>query len=215
MEIEFFGGNCFRIKTKDTVIVLDDNLEAAGKKTILNDKSAAFYTQTALHVSSAAPRLMIDYPGEFEVGDITVKGVQARAHTDEEGKLSATVFQFIAAGMSVSAVGHIHPDLSPEVQEMIGGTDVLIVPVGGNGFTLDPIGAASIIKKAEAGVVIPSQYEINGFSYEVPAQPLEEFAKVVAVTFDEPVESFKPGAKNDMTATATQTRFVILQPKQK
>ena len=38
MEIEFFGGNCFKLKTKLTTIVVDDNLESLEKKTILNTK---------------------------------------------------------------------------------------------------------------------------------------------------------------------------------
>ena len=54
----------------------------------------------------------------------------------------------------------------------------LVVPVGGNGFTLDSIGATSIIKKTEPSIVVPSQYDIAGMDYEVPAQQIEEFIKI-------------------------------------
>ena len=73
MELEFFGGNCFRIKTKQTTIVIDDNLEVMGKKSILSDKTAAFYTSSVVAQPEKNPSyLMIDTPGEFEVGDVTV-----------------------------------------------------------------------------------------------------------------------------------------------
>lgn len=51
------------------------------------------------------------------------------------------------AGQTATFTGHVHPDISDDALELISGTDVLIIPVGGNGFTLDPTGAASIIKK--------------------------------------------------------------------
>jgi len=44
MEIEFFGANCFRIKTKKTVVVVDDNLSNIGGKTIISNKETALYT---------------------------------------------------------------------------------------------------------------------------------------------------------------------------
>ncbi len=213
MELEFFGGNCFRIKTKNTVIVVDDNLAAMGKKSIQSDKTTAFYSSKAVfdEVAAAQSRLLIDTAGEFEVGDVTVRGVQARAHIDEEGEQTAIVFQFMHGGQTISIVGHIHPDISAEALELISGTDVLVVPVGGNGFTLDPVAATAIVKKTEPNIVVPAQYDISGFTYEVPAQQLEEFLKVSSLTADEPQESLKlTKASED---TAAQTKIVILNVK--
>ena len=48
MEIEFFGANCFRIKTKNASIVIDDNLEALGSKTITKDSDVAIFTNKVL-----------------------------------------------------------------------------------------------------------------------------------------------------------------------
>lgn len=213
MELEFFGGNCFRIKTKQTTIVIDDNLEQMGKKSIITEKTAAFYSSPVVKQPAKTPAyLMIDTPGEFEVGDVTVKGVQARAHVDEEGTHSATVFQFMHSGQTISVLGHVHPDMSVEVLELISGTDVLVLPVGGNGFTLDPIGAASIVKKTEPGIVVPAQYDIAGLTYEVPAQPLAEFAKVTSMTEEEPLDSLKMAKVGEENASA-QAKVVVLQVK--
>ncbi len=214
MELEFFGGNCFRIKTKQTTIVIDDNLEALGKKSLLSDKVASFYTSDAVKRPAKNPAyLVIDTAGEFEVGDVTVKGVQARAHIDEEGQKSATVFQFMHSGQTISVLGHVHPDLDADVLELVSGTDVLVVPVGGNGYTLDPVGASSIIKKTEPSIIVPSQYELShaGLTYEVPAQPLSEFAKVASLNTEDVQESLKMAKAGD--EVTTQSRVVVLNVK--
>lgn len=213
MEIEFFGGNCFRIKSKQTTIVIDDNLSKIGKKSITNDKTAAFFTSAITKDEKVAnvARLVIDGAGEFEVGDITVKGVQTRAHIDEEDKHTATIFQFMFGGQTITVLGHVHPDLSDDAVELISGTDVLVAPVGGNGYTLDPVGATSVIKKIEPDVVIPSQYEIKGCNYEVPAQGLEEFSKVSSFNTEDVQDSFK--VTRSLEDSATQTRVVVLNVK--
>lgn len=213
MELEFFGGNCFRIKSKQTTITIDDNLSKLGRKSITTDKSVAFFSSAILRDEKVCEeaRLVIDGAGEFEVGDITVKGIQARAHMDESDKQTATIFQFMFGGQTITVLGHVHPDLDDTAIELISGTDVLVLPVGGNGFTLDPVGASSVIKKVEPDVVVPSQYDIKGLNYEVPAQGLEEFGKVSSLNLEDVQDSLKlVRASED---SSVQTRVVVLNVK--
>ncbi len=193
MEIEFFGANCFRIKTKNSSIVIDDNLASIGGKTVTKETDVAIFTNKLLQNDNAVKkaRLTLNSAGEFEIGDISVKAVQTREHLDEESAATATVFQCLYEGKSVTILGHIHPDIADNVIELAGGTDVMIVPVGGNGYTLDAVGAVSAIKKIEPEVVIPSQYDIPGLSYEVPAAPLEDFKTASALPTAEPKDSYK------------------------
>jgi len=212
MEIEFLGGNCVRVKTKTTTIIIDDNLAKIGGKSPQTDKTVALFTNIELMGDAThKSRLVVDSPGEFEIGDITVKGLQTRSHMDEEGQLSATVYQFMAANQTITVLGHIHPDLPGDLLELVSGTEVLVVPVGGNGYTLDPVGAVSVVKKLEPGVVIPTQYEIDGLSYEVPASPLEEFLKLMPSTEEEPSNSCKL-AKIVTGEGTSQTKVVVLNP---
>ena len=213
MDIEFYGANCVKLKTKETTIVVDDNLEAIGGKTQTTSDSVAVYTSQATKnkTSSSKARLVLDTAGEYEVGDVTVIGTQTRGHMDEEGEETAVVFQFTHGNQTVSVLGHIHPKASDAVQELIGGTDVLMVPVGGNGYTLDATGAASIIKKSEPDVIIPTHYAVDKLSLEVPAAPLDEFMKVVSMTASEPVDSLKLGKSLD--GESTQTKLVVLNVK--
>ena len=55
--------------------------------------------------------------------------------------------------------------------------DVLFVPVGGNGYTLDAIGALKIIKKIEPKIIIPTHYADKAIKYEVPQADLDEVMK--------------------------------------
>ncbi len=215
MEIEFFGGNCFRIKTKETTVVVDDNLSALGGKSITTDKSASLYTQVALVDQKAAgkSRIFIDSAGEFEIGDLTITGMQARGHMDEEGEAHATVFQFMAKNQKITVTGHIHPDMSSELVEFIAGTDVLVVPVGGGGYTLDPVGATKVMKKAESSVVIPSQYETKGLKFEVPPLSLDEFTKLPNIEPGEPQDSFKMSELPADDLAAATAKVVILNVK--
>lgn len=213
MEIDFFGGNCVRVKTKQTVLVFDDNLDKIGGKNVVKEGAVLLYSASHLHSEKAAvrARLVLDSPGEYEVGDISVTAVAARSHMDGDNESTAVVYQCLFDGGVVTVMGHVHPDISPDVLEMIAGSDVLVVPVGGNGFTLDPVGAASVIKKVEPDVVIPTQYDSEGLTYEVPAVPLEEFMKVSGMTPGEPLDTFKLG-KTEVEG-AGQTKLVVLSVK--
>jgi hypothetical protein len=86
-----------------------------------------------------------------------------------------------------------------------------VIPVGGNGYTLDGVAATSIIKKAEPAVVIPTYYEDASLTFEVPAQPLSEFLKVSSLQADEPVDFIRLGKSLD--TESTQTKVVLLNRK--
>lgn len=214
MELEFFGGNCLRIKTKNTVITVDDNLSKLGKKPITNDKSVAFFTSSVTADDKAADkaRLVVATPGEFEVGDVTVHGVQARGHMDGDEAHSATVFQFMHGGQTISVLGHIHPNISDEISELVSGTDVLVVPVGGNGFTLDAVGATNVIKATEPDMVVPTQFADSTLNFEVPAAPLEDFLKSSGLSVGE--EGEQDVLKlSKMSVESSKTVLVVLRAK--
>jgi len=211
MDLEFFGANCFRIKTKATTVVVDDNMAACGGKTVVKDDAVLLQTSSVVHDDKAEKnaRLILSEPGEFEVGDISVVGLQVRGHMDTEDQKTATVFQFIHSNMTITFLGHIHPDISNELVELAGGTDVLVVPVGGHGYTLDSVGAVSLVKKIEPNVVVPSQYDIEGLNYEVGATRLDEFVKASGMQADEPVDVLKLGKDSE----SDSTRIVVIRPK--
>lgn len=169
MDIQFYGANCVTISLKGARVVIDDNLADLGGKGITKPDDVTLFT--SIHGESKG-RLSLDSPGEYEVSDISIYGISARAHIDEPGKHNATMFKLIVGELSVLVTGHIYPQLTDKQLEAIGMVDVMIVPVGGNGYTVDPIGALKLIKSVEPKLVIPTHFEDQALTFPVPQQDL-------------------------------------------
>jgi L-ascorbate metabolism protein UlaG (beta-lactamase superfamily) len=198
MDLQFFGANCVVLSYKGARIVVDDNLKELGAKTVTKPDDVALFT--AKHTESSG-RITFDRPGEYEVSDISIIGIAARAHTDEVGQFSATMFKLMAGDQSVLVTGHIYPDLSDSQLESIGIVDVMVVPVGGNGYTTDPIGALKLIKAIEPKLVIPTHYADNSLKFPVPQQDLADALKEIAMEPKETIAKLrlKPGELSDVT----------------
>jgi L-ascorbate metabolism protein UlaG (beta-lactamase superfamily) len=174
MDIQFYGGNCITLTVQGARIVIDDNLSEIGAKSITKAGDVALFTG-AHKRNTTDVKLVIDSPGEFEISSVSIYGIPIRAHMDEDKQqTSGTMYKFVWGDVSMLVTGHIYPDLSDRELERIGMVDVLIIPVGGNGFTLDPIGALSVIKKIEPKIVIPTHYDDQSLQFPVPQQTLEQ-----------------------------------------
>src|SRR5579871_720557 len=136
MDLQFYGANCVSVAHKGTRVVIDDNLADLGAKGVLKADDVALFTSA--HGAPTPARLLLDGPGEFEVADISIIGLSARAHIDGPNQKQATVFKLVAGEQSVLITGHIYPELSEAQLETIGIVDILVVPVGDSGYTLDP-----------------------------------------------------------------------------
>jgi L-ascorbate metabolism protein UlaG (beta-lactamase superfamily) len=190
MDIQFYGANCLTFTTKQGRIVLDDNLAELGGKSPAKAGDIAIFTG-AHGVLAQKPKIVIDQPGEFDVSGVSVYGIAARAHMDEASQKSATMYKFIFDELRVLVTGHIYPELTDRQLEQIGMIDVMIVPVGGNGYTLDGIGAAKLVKKVEPKLVIPTHYENTKLNFPVPQQPLETAIKALAMEPKEPTAKLR------------------------
>lgn len=192
MEIQYFGANTVRISNKKASVIVDDNLTDLGQKSVTKNGEIALFTGP--HGDSSPDteeKIVIDKPGEYEVSDVSIQGIAARAHIDEEGQKNATIFKIVEDDIKIVVTGHIYPELSDDQLEAIGMVDVLIIPVGGNGYTLDGVGALKVIRKIEPKIVIPTHYEEKGFDYPVPQQPLSDALKALAMEPKETVQKFK------------------------
>lgn len=201
MDIQFYGANCVSVTYKGQRVVVDDNLADLGGKSVVRAEDVALYTFPRPH-SRPAARLHLDGPGEYEVADISITGIPARAHLDEPGTLGATMFKLAAGDTSVLVTGHIFPSLNETQLEEIGMVDVLVVPVGGNGFTVDPAGALQLIKTIEPKLVVPVHYADPSLKFEVPQQSLEQALTELGMEPKETVPKLrlKSGELSEVTA---------------
>lgn len=190
MDVQFHGANCLSISTKQARITVDDNLNDIGGKSVAKPDDIILFTGA----HSGAPgdaKLVVNQPGEYEISGISIYGVAARSHLEEGGK-SATMYKIIADDIDMLVVGHIYPELSDAQLEAIGMVDVMFIPVGGNGYTLDPIGALKLIKKVGPKIVIPTHYESKKLQFAVPQQPLDQALKALAMEPADTLPKFKP-----------------------
>ncbi|MCA9332349.1 MBL fold metallo-hydrolase [Candidatus Saccharibacteria bacterium] len=206
MELQFYGANCIRLSGKKSNVVIDDNLSEIGLKSVTKAGDIALFTNSHSDPNTEV-KIAIDTAGEYEVSNVSIRGVAARAHMDEEGKQTAVIYRLVIEDVRVAVVGHIYPELSEEQLEAIGTVDVLVVPVGGNGYTLDPIGASKVIRKIEPRIIVPTHYEDKAIKYEVPQQPLEEALKALSMEPKETVDKLKLKS----TELGELTQLIVLE----
>lgn len=210
MEFQYYGANAIRITTKKASLTIDDNLADLGGKSATKKGDIALFTSA--HSDPATEvKLVIDQPGEYEVSDTSILGVAARAHIDEEGQKTATMYKIIGADVRVVVVGHIYPELDEDQLEALGTVDVLFVPIGGSGYTLDSIGAQKIIRKIGPKLVIPTHYADKSLNYPVPQQELEDALKGLSMEPKETTDKLKVKA-GELSET---TQLVVLSPQDK
>lgn len=201
MELQFYGANCIGLSGKGVRLVVDDNLASLGGKSVAKEGDVVLATSAQLEFKGKAnPKLVIDGPGEYEVSDVSVYGIAARAHLDADG-YAATMYKLVYNDLAVLVAGHIYPELNERQLEEIGEIDVMFVPVGGNGYTLDAIGALKLVKSIEPKLVVPTHYADRDLKFEVPAQSLEAALKELGMEPKETVDKLKlkPGELSDVT----------------
>jgi L-ascorbate metabolism protein UlaG (beta-lactamase superfamily) len=200
MDIQYYGANCIVLSGKSARIVVDDTLSKMGAKTVVKDGDICLFTNAHTPVSGT-PKIVLDMPGEYEASGVSIFGIQARSHMDEDGQKSATIFKLTWGDTNVLVTGHIYPKLSEADLEAIGMIDVMLVPVGGNGYTTDAVGALQLIKQVEPKVVIPTYYADDALKFEVPAAELEDALKTLGMESKEATKKFqfKPAEATDTT----------------
>lgn len=204
MDIHYLGANCLKISTKKATVFVDPIVP--GSK--VDTKKARFnlLTNKSL-VDFKSDDFLIDTPGEYEIGGLSIRGIAARGHMDETEGRSATIFKVTHDNVNFVIIGHTFPKLTDEQLEDIGMVDILALPVGGNGYTIDSTGAAQLIRKIEPKVVIPTHFADKAIKYEVPQAELKTFLDEMGAHPEE-LDNFKIG-KN--TILPEQLQIVVLK----
>ena len=91
----------------------------------------------------------------------------------------------------MAVLGHTLGNLKDDQLEKLAVVDILVLPVGGHGYTLEAVDAVKLIIEIEPNIVIPSPYSDAKIAYEVEQAPLEEFLKSFGVTEVEPLDVLK------------------------
>lgn len=178
-EIEYKGGNSVVITTKARQLWIDPNMTSLGLK-LPNIKNGVQLTTEPRFVidQKSDDELVLSLPGEYEVGPFSIRGIAAKTHTagDDVDKKS-TLYHIDIGDIRIGLIGNVDADVDEDQLETIGVVDILILPVGGGGYTLDSTAAVALVRQIEPAVVIPVHYADKGISYPVPQEDIELFIK--------------------------------------
>jgi L-ascorbate metabolism protein UlaG (beta-lactamase superfamily) len=200
-EIEYKGANCIIISTKKTKLVVDPKISIVGLKDISTNEVIELATEDRFAINNPDAALLINSPGEYGISEFDIRGIPARRHLDGENEaMISTIYRVELNDTRIGILGNIYNKLSDEQLESLGVIDILVIPVGGNGYTLDAVNAASLVRSIDPKVVIPVHYADEALKYEVPQDELQLFIKELGA----PVETVsKYKVKQSLSTPAT------------
>ena len=205
-DIEYKGGNGVVIATKKTQLIIDPNLSVVGLKNLGAKDAIEIATEARFAINDPDAKLRIEGPGEYEVGDASIRGIRATRHLDTSAdEPISTIYRINIGELRIAVVGNIAPKLSEDQLEDIGIVDILLIPVGGNGYTLDATSATTIVRSIDPRIVIPVHYADSALKYEVSQDVLDTFTKELAA----PVEEVGSKYKVKSSASVPQVLTVI------
>ena len=181
-DIEYKGANSIVISTKKISLITDPKHSIFGDKDLVIKEGVELATEERFKTSNEDFKLSISYPGSYEVSDFTINGYQEKRHIDEDkdGKKSV-IYSVEVCGVRIGILGNIDPNLSDDQLENLGVLDILVLPIGGGGYTLDATAASNIARRSDAKIIIPVHYADDRINYEVTQSDFALFEKELGV----------------------------------
>jgi L-ascorbate metabolism protein UlaG (beta-lactamase superfamily) len=191
MIITNYGRQHFKFQVGDTVFALNPVSKDGKGKTAKYGADVCLITtnhpdyngseQTALGTKEP---YVIRGPGEYEVANVFIKGFGTET-TLKDGKAvkayQNTSYSFTFDGIRITFLGALSKMLEPHHKEIIDETDVLFVPVGEDGFLLNPYDAHKLAVSLEPKLIIPMDYDEKSlpiFLKEAGAEKVEPVEKL-------------------------------------
>jgi len=165
MVITHHGGQCFKVVFGDTTLAFDPVSKKSSLPAVKFGANVALVSMNhpdfngveGVAFGNKRP-FVIDGPGEYEVGDVTVRGYGIKETYDKKERYN-TIYQVTLEGMNILFLGALGTsDIDSKILGELGDVDILFLPVGG-GDVLDVPAASKLATKLEAGIVIPMHYD--------------------------------------------------------
>ena len=211
MEIFWYGHSCFRLSERGMASVVTDpfdhrqvGYEALKLKADIVTISHQSPSHNYLAGVKGEPHV-ITGPGEYEVGDVFITGVQTNGHTKHtEGELRNTLYVIDYNGLTVAHLGDLNRVPTQTEIEAFGPISIVMVPVGAGG-SLNAAKAAEVVSLLEPSIVIPMHYATPATSIQL--DPLSKFLKEMGLNEVETLPSLKVNGPNNLPV---ETRVVVL-----
>ncbi len=219
MDITWHGHSCFTLKGKKATVVVDPfsdkgfSPEKLKGDIVLVSLVGAEKLISVAGTSSGAEPVIFDLPGEYEVKEVAMQGIQAwtqpKSEEEKSGEKSpkTTIFIMNFEDFRICHLGSIGHTIPDEMIEKIGDVDILFVPVGGKD-TLDAKKAHEVIEDIEPRIVIPMKYFVD--EEKTPYDAVENILKLSGVN-PERKDVFSIAKKADLPQEKTE--YVVLNVK--
>ena len=166
MIITYFGKQFFKIEQGKMVMAF--NPVSKGSKTGITAKFGAdIALLTTNHEDyngidqlSFGERIpfVVSGPGDYEVKEIFIKGALSNAVVGGKDYIN-TMYALTVDNINIVFLGALSStELSKEAREAINNSDILFVPIGGNGL-LDAKAGAKLSSSLEPKLIIPMDYD--------------------------------------------------------
>ncbi len=212
MEITWYGHSCFRLTERNMASVVTDPFDSkvvgyeplklkADIVTVSHD-AAGHNNKDSVKGTS----LVIDGPGEFEIGGVFITGVQTEGGTVKKKSangLRNTLYVFDYDGITVAHLGDLKQVPSQPEIEAMGTVNVALVPVGGGGG-LNAAKAAEVISLLEPNLIVPMHYATP--DAKLTLDSLNKFLKEMGLSKPSP----QPSLKISRSGLPDETKVIVL-----
>ena len=185
MQITYHGQSCFKIKGKQGVVVCDPFDEkvvgiplarlSADMVTVSHNHPDHNAVSKVKGSSKRENPFIVDFPGEYEVGGISVFGFKTyhdQANGEEKGQ--NIVFKILMDELSICHLGDLGHQLSEEQLKAIGSVDILLLPVGGPSSLMNGE-AVKVAQAINPSIMIPMHYKTAEYPADSKLFDLDQF----------------------------------------
>jgi len=211
MEITWYGLSCFRLTERNLATIVTDpyDSQVAGYEplklradivTVSHEAPGHSYTSGVKGYSH-----LINTPGEFEIGDVFITGIQTNGYGKNEAEEPRnTLYVFDFEGVTVAHLGDLRRVPTQTEIEALGTVHIVLVPVGGGGG-LNAAKAAEVVSLLEPGFVIPMHYSTAVCNFKLA--PLNKFLKEMGLGTIKP----QPSLKVTKSMIPEETHVIVLE----
>lgn len=199
MTLNWYGEGCFRLESRGITVAIDPFESGLGLTAPRFAASIILDTRAPIikpYVSQKASTVhAVGGPGEYEIQGIVIHGVA----------VGETIAYTVATeDLTIAFLGGLaSADIDASALELLRTANIACIPVGGAPH-LDAAAAATLIKKLEPKIVIPSFHAITGLKRT--CDPVATFEKALG-QHPEPQEKLSIKAKE---LTWEGTKLVVL-----
>jgi len=196
MNISWYGQSCFKLQSKEVVLITDP----FDKKTGLKPPFGAADIVTVSHDHSDHNNFqtlknnpfLVDSAGEYEIKKVTVRGVESY-HDNMNGKErgSNVIYVIEMEDITICHLGDLGQNSLQDKQlEKIGPIDILLIPIGGVS-TIDWKESNNIISQIEPRIIIPMHYKIPEVAGDLlKLDDINNFAKEHRISPNDAIDKF-------------------------